>query len=74
MSSLGKDMFKKSMLPPLNSLNEELDQDNASFSERKTGPARQRKLHKYTPYPWQDYFEESIDVTIPDTSDISFFI
>lgn len=63
-------MFKKSMLPPLNSLNEESEQDDStsSSSENKSN-SRPRKLHKYTPYPWQDYFEESIDVTIPDTSD-----
>jgi hypothetical protein len=34
---------------------------------------QQKKLDKYTPYLWQDFFDESMDISIPNTSDISFF-
>lgn len=49
------------------------EMDQISNTEKKTGAASQRKLKKYSPYTWQDYFDESLDISIPDTSDISFF-
>lgn len=35
--------------------------------------ARQSKASHFSPSKWQDYFETSLDVSIPNTSDISFF-
>ncbi|KAL9545796.1 hypothetical protein MBANPS3_006973 [Mucor bainieri] len=76
MSSLQKDMFKKSTLPPLGSFNEN---ENYTTEERlpmnaTTAPsaARQPKASHFSPANWQDYFETSLDILIPNTSDISF--
>ncbi|KAI8390339.1 Alpha/Beta hydrolase protein [Blakeslea trispora] len=66
MSSLQKEMFKKPKLPVLGELPENTEAGN-NFSQPKT---RHRRGPAYTPYAWNDYFDESIDVPIPNTSNI----
>ncbi|KAL7312579.1 Protein phosphatase methylesterase 1 [Mucor circinelloides] len=76
MSSLQKDMFKKSALPPLGRLKED-ENDNTEerlpMNATTASTARQSKASHFSPSKWQDYFETSLDVSIPNTSDISFF-
>ncbi|KAI9478432.1 MAG: protein phosphatase methylesterase 1 [Benjaminiella poitrasii] len=72
MSSLQKEMFKKSALPPLDSLREH---ENDSNEEQHSDITRRTYLNdKYSPSQWNDYFEESLDITIPNTRDISFLL
>ncbi|KAI8146811.1 Alpha/Beta hydrolase protein [Fennellomyces sp. T-0311] len=83
MSALQKELFKKSKEPELDTsipdehYNAELAEEEADTLAELSGglpasamPARMK--NKYAPVSWEAYFETYQDVTIPDTSDISF--
>ncbi|KAI9469346.1 hypothetical protein BDB00DRAFT_262800 [Zychaea mexicana] len=46
---------------------------NGGLSSPSRASMPDRMKNKYAPVSWNTYFESYQDVTIPDTSDISFF-